>query len=198
MIVCFASGVLIATEQGDVAVENLVPGDKILTLDHGYQPLQWVGNRALGLGDLIANPKLRPIRIGAGSLGRGLPRRDLNVSPQHRMLVDGPRAELLFGEAEVLVAATHLTGLAGVEQALPRGVTYFHLLFDRHEIICAEGSWTESYQPSNDSVNAMDQAQREELLALFPKIDKVITSYGAARHALRHHETKALLWSSAV
>ena len=60
------------------------------------------------------------------------------VSPQHRMLIEVARAEMLFGEPEVLVAATHLTTLPGIEQVPTYGTMYIHLLFDRHEIISAD------------------------------------------------------------
>lgn len=82
----------------------------------------WSGpSRVLEVADLVVQPQLCPIRIAAGALGFGLPVRDMVVSPQHRMLIEGPRAEMLFGEAEVLVAATHLTRLAGVEPVFPAG-----------------------------------------------------------------------------
>ena len=192
VIPCFTPGTLILTARGQVAIEDLAVGDLIVTRDHGLQPLRWVGQRDLSLADLIVQPQLQPVRIAAGALGPGLPARNLLVSPQHRMLLEGARAELLFGDAEVLVAATHLTSLAEVNPVLARGVRYIHLLFDTHELIEAEGAWTESFQPAARTYGAMDAAQRAEIAALFPEIAHGI-DYPAARQTLKAHEARVLL-----
>ncbi|NBZ89750.1 Hint domain-containing protein [Stagnihabitans tardus] len=184
---CFTPGTLIETARGPLAVEALVPGDLVLTRDKGMQPLRWVGHRALSLADLIVQPRLRPLRIAAGSLGQDLPARDLVVSPQHRMLIEGARAEMLFGEAEVLVAARHL----GAEELLPPGVTYIHLLFDAHEIIRAEGAWTESFQPASRMLSEMEAETRAEIEALFPELQH--EGFPAARLSLKSHEARVLL-----
>ena len=184
---CFTPGTLIETARGPLAVEALVPGDLVLTRDNGPQRLRWVGKRALSLADLIVQPRLRPLRIAAGSLGQGLPLRDLVVSPQHRMLIEGARAEMLFGEPEVLVAARHL----GAEDLLPQGVTYIHLLFDAHEIIRAEGAWTESFQPAARMLSEMEAETRAEIEALFPELHH--EGFPAARLSLKAHEARVLL-----
>ena len=193
VIPCFTPGTLIVTDRGDVAVEALRPGDLVMTRDNGLQPLRWIGQRRLSLADLIVQPRLRPVRIAKGALGDGLPQRDMKVSPQHRMLVEGWRAEMLFGEAEVLVAATHLTGLAGVEQVLTGGVTYVHIMFDQHEIVLADGTWSESFQPAQRMLDGMDDAQHEEMLAIFPELAGMDVAFPAARLTLKAHEARVLL-----
>ena len=77
----------------------------------------------------------------------------MRVSRQHRMLVTGPRAELLFGSDEVLVRAEHLVHLPGVAHALEPEVTYVHILFDRHEVVLADGAWSESFQPGDRTIS---------------------------------------------
>jgi hypothetical protein len=77
---------------------------------------------------------------------------------------------MLFGEEEVLVAATHLTCLAAIEQVLTSGISYIHLMVEYHEIICSDRTWSESFQPASRSVDAMDAPQRQELGALFPEL----------------------------
>ncbi|MFN7224156.1 MAG: Hint domain-containing protein, partial [Paracoccaceae bacterium] len=147
----------------------------------------------LGLGDVIVRPHLRPVRIAKGALGHGLPRRDLLVSPQHRMLIEGTRAELLFGEREVLVSALHLVGLPGIEQILPRGpVSYMHVMASQHEILQAEGAWTESFQPGAATLKGMDRGQRDEVLTLFPELEASLQAYPAARATLKAHEARVL------
>lgn len=190
---CFTIGTMIATQRGAVRVEDLAVGDLVETLDHGLQPLRWVGQRVLSLADLIVQPNLRPVRISAGALGAGLPERALMVLPQHRMLVAAARAEMLFGTGEVLMAALHLTGLAGVEQVLPTGVIYLCLLFDAHELIRAEGTWTESFQPADRTLADMAEAQRAEVAALFPELVEGAAAYPAPRVTLKAYEVRVLL-----
>jgi hypothetical protein len=197
VIPCFTPGTLITTATGPRAIEDILPGDQVLTRDSGFQEVCWIGRRDLGLADLIVRPALRPIRIEQGALGDGLPRRSLLVSPQHRMLLEAARAELLFGDREVLVAAIHLVGRPGITQVMPhvvpRGVSYIHLMCDRHEIVQAEGAWTESFQPGLGTVRGMESAQRVEVLALFPELADSVQSYPAARVTLRGHEARVLL-----
>lgn len=193
VIPCFTPGTRIATARGEVLVETLQEGDLLVTRDNGLQPLRWVATRKLGLAELIVQPALCPVEISQGALGNGLPLRDMQVSPQHRMLFEGARAEMLFGEAEVLVAATHLTRLPGIAQKLTAGVSYIHLLLDRHEIICANGAWTESFQPAMRMVNEMETGLRDELAVLFPELATKGLDYPAARMSLKAHEARVLL-----
>ena len=116
------------------------------------------------------------------------------VSPQHRVLIEGAKAEMYFGESEVLVPAKHLLGLAEVTRALPaEGVTYVHILFDRHEIVQSDGLWTESFQPAERTLDALDAAARDEVLALFPDLAGDASAFPAARLSLKAHEAKVLL-----
>lgn len=192
IVPCFTPGTRIATPSGEVAVEQLQPGDLVQTRDHGPQALRWTGCRALSAEEVAAAPAFAPVRIAAGALGAGLPRQDLVVSPQHRMLLTGARAELLFGTREVLVPALHLVGQPGIRREGQGAVAYLHLLFDRHEVICANGAWTESYQPGALSLSGMEDAQRDEVLALFPEL-RLNFLFPAARLTLKRHESAALL-----
>lgn len=171
MPVCLTAGTRIAVPGGSAAVERLAPGDLVLTLDHGPQPLRWIGRRHLSAAELAAQLRFAPIRISAGALAPGLPERDLCVSPQHRMLLTGPAARRIGGSREILVAAKHLCGLPGIAPAaLTAGVTYLHLLFDRHEIIFAEGAATESLHTGPVAIAALPPAARAEIFALFPDL----------------------------
>ena len=194
VIPCFTLGTMIATDRGDVAVEALVPGDMVLTRDHGYEPVRWVGRRALSAAQLILQPELQPVKISAHCFDKDGPARDMLVSPQHRVLVCGARAELLFGEPEVLVAAKHMVGRGGVSQGIPAGgVTYVHVLFDRHEIILSDGLWTESFQPAHRMLSALDGASQAEVLMLFPALATAAQPFEGARPTLKAHEARVLL-----
>jgi Ca2+-binding RTX toxin-like protein len=193
IIPCFTLGTMILTDRGEVAVEALAVGDLVMTRDNGLQPLRWIGQRKLSALELQADPDLQPVRIAKGTLSGAGPDRTMLVSPQHRVLIEGARAELLFGEAEVLVPAKHLIGHADVTRALPaEGVTYLHILFDRHEIVQSDGIWTESFQPAERMLSAMDADVRAEVLALFPQLEQSGEAFEGARLSLKAHEARVL------
>ena len=168
---CFVRGTLIETAAGAVAVEDLVPGMMIVTHDHGPQTLRWIGSRVLSGRALAASPNMRPIRIRAGALGQGLPRRDLLVSPQHRILIRSRIAQKMFGAPEVLVAAKQLLQIEGIDIAQDQAVVeYFHFLFDRHEIVLSEGAATESLYTGSEALRSVGHSAREEIFAIFPEL----------------------------
>ncbi|MEX0311006.1 MAG: Hint domain-containing protein [Tateyamaria sp.] len=195
IIICFTPGARIATPRGEVAVERLRAGDKVFTRDNGAQTLRWVGRRDLTPRDMQTAPSFQPVLIRKGALGKGLPDRDMLVSPQHRMLVTSDLAEVMFEEREVLVAAKHLTGLDGVDQVQTGAVSYLHLMFDQHEVVLADGAWSESFQPGDHSLQGIGAAQRAEVLSLFPELDTPVglDAYGAARMSLKRHEAETLV-----
>ena len=182
---CFTPGTLIATPDGDVAVDALTVGDLVLTLDNGPQPIRWIGRR-----QVPGSGRMAPVRFSAGALGNHRP---LLVSPQHRMLVRGWKAELLFGESEVLVAAQHLVDGDRVARAPCPTVDYIHLAFDRHEILNSDGAWTESFNPGASVLDG-DRALRAELTTLFPEAPLRAASrfYPPARPGPRGAEARAL------
>ncbi len=168
---CFAAGTRIATPDGPRQIETLRVGDAVMTLDHGPQTVRWIGSRALDRIDLTRKPKLRPIRISRGALGDGLPENDLVVSPQHRMLVRSPIAARMFSSEEVLVPANKLVGIPGITvEENVHSVTYFHLLFDQHEVVFAEGAPSESLFTGPGALAGVGAEARAEIAALFPEI----------------------------
>jgi len=195
VVPCFTPGTLIETDAGPVPVERLKAGDRVLTRDAGFQPLAWVGRQTLDALQLIRNPALTAVRIAAGALGAGLPARDMTVSPQHRVLFAGPRAELFFGAPEVLVPALHLVGLPGIARDAARRTTYVHILFDRHQIVLSDGIWTESFQPGAYIMSAMEDAVRDEIVTIFPELatGAGLDNLAGARLSLRAHEARALM-----
>ncbi|MEL7254919.1 MAG: Hint domain-containing protein [Pseudomonadota bacterium] len=166
---CFANGTLIATTRGQVPVEALRLGDRVALAGQRHAALRQILSRHLTVEELAAKPNLRPILISAGALGVGLPRRDLRVSPQHRMLVSSKIVERVCGTSEALLAATRLTDLPGIARD-PTGaaVTYYHLVFDAHEVIYAEGAPSESFYPGPMAIAALAPQARAEFLRLFP------------------------------
>jgi len=168
---CFTRGTLILTEHGVVAVEDLSVGARVMTRDHGPQEIRWIGSRVMTAAGLARNPRLRPVRIRAGALGDNTPSSDLLVSPQHRVLVRSKIAQRMFGTDEILVAARQLLPLDRIEIAedVP-GVEYFHILFDRHEVVISNGAETESLYTGPQALKAVGKAAQEEIFALFPEL----------------------------
>ena len=191
-VACFTPGTLVLTPAGQIPVEEITEGARVCTLDHGGQRVRWVGVRHLDALDLAARPWFCPVRIMAGALGDNQPKQDLLVSPQHRMLLSGAHAEMLFGTAEVLAAAQSLVNGRTILRAEPGSVTYIHLLFDSHEIICANGAWSESFQPGEQTLSGMAAAQQAEVLALFPKAALIGKRFAAARPSLKSYEVEIL------
>ena len=195
VVPCFTPGTLIATPHGEVSVEHLQVGDRVITRDNGIQVVRWVGRRDLDAAEMRDNGALRGVVIRQGALGHGLPERDMVVSPQHRVLIANDETILYFDEREVLVAAKHLVGRPGIERLEPQDTSYIHVMFDNHEVILSDGAWTESFQPGDHSLKGLGRAQREEIFALFPSLREVEgrSAYTAARRMLKRQEAELLV-----
>lgn len=192
---CFTPGSLIATPAGERRVEDLAVGDRVITRDNGIQGIRWMGKRSLQGQGLQHADHLQPVLIRQGALGNGLPDRDMMVSPNHRVLVANDKTALYFEDQEVLVAAKHLTGLAGVDAVRTTAVTYIHFMFDRHEVVLSDGSWTESFQPGDQSLRGLDNAQRNEIYEVFPDLihEAGRMAFAPARRTLKRHEARMLV-----
>ena len=134
-IACYCAGTGIGTPEGDTPIEDLRDGGAILNRMGEARTIKWIGRRSYFGPLLAANPGVRPIRFRAGCLGGGLPRRDLLVSPEHAMFVDG-----VLIPARCLVNGSSIVQARGVER-----VDYFHIELDSHDIILAEGAPSETF-----------------------------------------------------
>lgn len=177
---CLTTGCVIATPSGPVAIENLCPGDLVWTRNGPARPVRWVGKVVVGARDLATRPAFRPVRIARGAFCANLPERDTLMSQQHRILLSDWRAEMFYGLDEVLVAARSLINDHSITIANDvTSVTYYHLLFDQHEIIEANGIETESFNPGPRGIAALPQASRDEIFALFPSLRDPDTTAGS-------------------
>ena len=175
-MVCFLHGTKISTVHGEIPIEQLRVGDLVLTADNGAQPIKWIGS-----GRLAYAGKHAPIVIEQNALAAGIPARDLKVSPQHRILVDSPIAERMFGRREVLLPAHRLIGLRGIRQSSPRqSVRYWHIFTQKHQLVRANGAWAETLYPGREALLALCPEARAELAAILPLSD-VAYSYDKAR-----------------
>jgi hypothetical protein len=194
VIPCFTKGTQIETHNGLLPVECLSVGDLVRTRDNGYQPVRWIGSVSLSRSQLAADPSLRPIRIRAGAFGPGQPSRTMLLSPQHRLLLSGSQITLLFAETEVLVAAKDLVDNEAVSAIMPPGgITYFHFMFERHEIVFADGLEAESFRPGPQTLASLSDDSRHELFNLFPELAEMpAAGLCAARPLLKKWEAQLL------
>lgn len=193
-VICFTPGTRIRTPEGLKLIEDLREGDCVQTKDNGAQPIQWIGSRKMTGARLFAMPRLRPVRIGAGMFGIERPDEDLVVSPEHRLLVQGPVARELFNTSEVLVSAKDLINgdTITVDHSLPE-VTYVHLLLDQHQVMWANGVETESFHPASAALTTLDADDRARLLHAHPELEHDPHTYGAfARRSLSTSEAAIL------
>lgn len=172
VLACFARGMRIETDRGMVPVEEIEEENLVRTLDHGLQPVRRVLSKKVeGFGALA------PVVFRAGVLGNG---RDLVVSPHHRVLLSGWQAELLAGCQDALAMAKDVVNGKTVLRLPMAEVEYFHLLFDRHEVIFAEGAPTESYHPLLGDSDLRAPETQDELLTLFPELHLEAALFGPA------------------
>ena len=152
---------VLAREGGMVAVENLHAGDRVWTLDRGFQPIRWGGRQDHSAYDLQRDPSLRAVQIRKGALGKGLPLNDLRLSRQHRILLRAGFLRQMMGVEEALIPAHRLIGLPGVSIApVEENLCYIHLLFDHHEVVVAEGLSAESLLLGDEVLHAQEMGSQ--------------------------------------
>ncbi len=181
----FAANTNIMTSFGDVRVQNLEVGARVITRDHGMQTVRWIGSHKARI-----TPKNAPIVIQQSVLKNT---RDLILSPEHRILFKGEQAELMFGQSEVLVPAKAFLNNDRVYQVVGGVVEYYHVLFDRHEIIYSEGTSTESYHPNEVNITSFDQEIRESLYKVAPHLQSNPKSFGPSIRTCLNVEEARLL-----
>jgi hypothetical protein len=131
---CFALGTRIRTREGEVGVEALRAGDLVATASGRHRRVVWIGFRNVQLRNHPHPHDVLPVRVRAHAMAPGVPHRDVVLSPDHAVYLDG-----------VLIPVRYLTNGATIRQEQSIAVTYFHLELDRHDILLAEGLPAESY-----------------------------------------------------
>jgi hypothetical protein len=165
---CFLEGTLIATARGEVAVETLAIGDRVMTKDGSAKPIKWIGHRIYDGRFAAGDTHLLPICIKAGALADGVPRRDLWLSPQHALYLDG-----------VLIPAGALVNGASIVQARAmERIAYYHIELAAHDVLLAEGTPAESFV-DDDSRGIFQNAH--DYKKLYPEAARTAARYCAPR-----------------
>jgi hypothetical protein len=168
---CYLAGTRIATPTGEVLVERLAIGDRVVTLSGAERPIKWMGRRSYGGRFVMGRKDILPICVKAGSLDSNVPRRDLWISPHHAMYLEG-----------VLIEAKDLVnGVSIVQAEQVQNVEYFHIELDSHDVIIAEGAPSESFI-DDDSRGMFHNAH--EYRTLYPQQ----AATGLARYCAPRHE----------
>ena len=135
LVPCFVKGTLILTERGEIPVENLLVGDFVITAAGEPKPIVWIGRRSYSGRLAAGNPKATPICFKPGSLADHVPRRDLWVSSEHAMFLEG-----LLVPAGLLVNGRSIVRAEGFDE-----IHYFHIELEQHDVIVAEGAFSETF-----------------------------------------------------
>jgi hypothetical protein len=150
--VCFMPGTMIATPSGERAVETLAIGDLVTTSGGRHEPIRWIGRQSVA--PLFADELTLPVRVRAGALGENVPERDLLVSPDHALLVDG-----VLAHAGALVNGVSILR----ERKVPTIFTYYHVELDDHSLVLAEGAPAETFIDNVDRMRFDNFAEYAEL-----------------------------------
>lgn len=165
---CYCAGTLIRTEKGEMPVEQLVIGDRVVTVSGGLEPIRWIGTRSYHGRFLKGHDHLLPIKFCAGSLAPNVPARDLLVSPKHAMFLNG-----MLVAAELLV-----NGRSIVRETAVQRVDYFHIELSHHDVIWAEGAASETFV--DDESRGMFH-NLQSYRALYPEAAPKTAEYCAPR-----------------
>jgi hypothetical protein len=144
-VACFAAGTRIGTETGFTTVEALNAGDRVITADGRIEPIVWVGQRTVNCARHPKPETVWPVRVAAGAFGENGPARNIYLSPDHAVFVNG-----------VLVPVKLLINGTSIVQVRRSKVTYYHVELARHEVILAEMLMVESYLDLGDRANFGD------------------------------------------
>ena len=179
----FAHGSQIKTTDGLVAVEDLLPGMKVITSEHGPMPLLWIGSMLLAPGhDDPPSNRSRLTRIMADSFGLSRPAGDVMAGPGARILTRRPEAHDIVGADHILTPACDLVdGVNIIEISPPRPVRGYHLCLQRHATISVAGLEAETFHPGPGFERSMGQNMLSLFLSFFPHIH-VPTDFGPLAH----------------
>ncbi|MCO4825112.1 MAG: Hint domain-containing protein [Amylibacter sp.] len=165
-----ARGTHIMTARGELPVEKLNVGDRVITRDHGMQVVCWVGSEKAAV-----TAENAPILFRKGAIKNA---RDLIVSADHRVVVKGAEAMMLYGVKEVLIPAHKLVNGDTIIRAIGGEVEFFQIVTDQHEVIYCEAAAGESFMPDENGIDALSADNQAKMLEAFPALAVASNCYG--------------------
>jgi len=174
-------GANLRTPCGLRRIEIVRPGDLIVTRN-GLQPVQMVWKRRVTREQVALLPDLAPIRLKPRAIGPMMPQRDLVVAPDHRLLIPGFRLAGVPDDTSVLTEARAIAGTcdAVFADTSMESVTYYQLVFDRHQVLTANGLPVESFLPDPAAIEALGGEMRDALEERYPELRTSPDAYPAA------------------
>jgi hypothetical protein len=177
----FVRGTLISTACGPIAIEDLLPGDRVVTAADGPQPVLWIGSMTLAVPEHAGSLRILT-RIQTDALGAMRPLSDLIVGPGARLLRHPRRLRASCGSEPVLTPARAMADGMQIFGVAPRKpVTLYHICLRQHAIITASGLETESFHPGAGFERGLDKATVREFLSFFPHVETP-QDFGALAH----------------
>ncbi len=175
----------VRTPCGARRVENVRPGDLIVTRDNGLQAVRMVWTRTVTASDIAADPALAPIRLKPRAIGPMMPGKDLLLAAEHRVLVPGYRlANIPDTQSCLLPARTiaEMSDKAFLDRSVAE-VTFYNIVFDQHHVFCADGLPVESYLPTQKAVEELDEGVGGDIRQLFDRRSEDGPQFPAARYS---------------
>jgi len=177
-----AEGASVRTPCGERRIEMVRAGDLVVTRDHGLQPVRMVLRRDVSKASIARDNTLAPVCLGPRAIGPMMPRKPVWLAPEHRLLVPGYRLNGARNKENGLIKARELAGASDAVHVVQsaRGVSYFTIVFDEHELFCVNGLPVESYLPSATALERLNSRLRRDIVRLFPKPEEEPNAYPAA------------------
>ncbi len=176
------------TPCGERRVENIRPGDLIVTRGGGLQPVRMVWTRTLSLAERQEDPSCVPVCLGPRVVGPMMPQRSLTLAPDHRILVPAHLLSDVGGQGGLMKARDLVTLSEGADLDRDTAdITLYNIVFDKPQVIMASGLPVETYHVCPDRLGDVPEGAREALMRLFP----VLRGKGSTVPALSFPAVKA-------
>lgn len=183
-VVGLSGSASLRTPCGPRRIENMRPGDLVVTRDNGLQAVRLVWSRTVTAAEIAADPSLAPVRLKPRAIGPMMPQRDLTLAAGHRILVPGYRLVDMPDTTACLIAARDVAEAsdAGWIDRTVDEITYYNIVFDAHQIFCANGLPVESFVPSKKTVGRLDKGVLSDIEKLFPDAADILTAMPRANY----------------
>lgn len=178
------AGANLRTPCGARRIENIRPGDLVVTRDFGLQPVRLVWTRTVTASQMQADPSLAPVRFSPRAIAPMMPQRDLTLGAAHRLLVPGWRLEDVPDTTACLVAARDIAAVSDTAHIdrTPDEVIYYNVVFDQHQVFCANGLPVESFLPTVAALSGMAKGVINDITEAFPELRKSPSAYPPAQY----------------